>query len=174
MFISKCTVYIYLAIWIHSPFSTLLCPMVDDLEDWSSDFQPGLASEEYQQEVGDGGRARQGVGSSVFPPTGHEVWLHPSPKDCSLVPGSPFHMSFSDSGSGNYFHPLPHKLCSDDGAPPFLGPGGWTTPCDSTMHCPPSLSIVTLLHSLLFNYFNCVICFLPGLSLLCPENLTQN
>lgn len=127
-----------------------------------------------EQEVGDGGRARQGVSSSVFPPTGHEVWLHPSPKDCSLVSGSPFHMSFSDSGSGNCVHPLPHKLCSNDGAPPFLGPGGWTTPCDSAMHCPPSLSIVTLLHSLLFNDFNCVICFLPGLSLLCPENLTQN
>lgn len=56
---------------------------------------------------------------------GHEGWLHPSPEDCSLVPGSPFHMSFSDSGSGNYFFPLPHKLCCDDGAPPpFLGPRG--------------------------------------------------
>ena len=151
MFIGRCTVYICLVLWIHSPFSTLLCPVVNHLEALSSGFQLGLANEELQQKVSDGGRARQGDNSSVFPSTGHKSWLYPTPEDCSLDPGCPFHMSFSDSGSGNYFHPLPHEICSDYGAPPFLGPGSWTTSCDFRMHCLPSLSIIALLQSLQFN-----------------------
>lgn len=69
---------------------------------------------------------------------------------------------------------LPHIFCGDNDVPPFLGPGNRTTFCDFSIHCPVSLPVVILLHSLWFNQVNCVICSLPGLSLIYPENLTPN